>query len=290
MTRSAESAVESSVEHEKSSGPIFEARDLAVGFGDDEDILRHVDMRVTAGEFVVLLGPSGCGKTTLMNLAAGLLTPREGAIAFDGRSISGVNRDVGYMTQDDTLLPWMTVQANVGLPLRMRGVPKVEIKERVARYLALLDLSHAADQWPGQLSGGMRRRALLARSVIYDPKLLLMDEPFAALDAQMRHQMHIEVRSAVKRLEQTVMFVTHDIAEAAKLADRVLIFGGGRPGGIDGEYVAPYGDERDMSRLRFTEEFAAFERDLDDGLARARAQGSAGDRAEPATDEVRTRS
>ena len=186
-----------------------------------------------------------------------------------------MNADVGYMTQDDTLLPWLSVQANVGLPLKMRGVRKTEIKERVSSYLKMLDLGHAMDSWPSQLSGGMRRRALLARSVIYEPKLLLMDEPFAALDAQMRHQMHIEVRTAVKRLKQTVMFVTHDIAEAAKLADRVLIFGGGRPGGIDGEYVAPYGDERDLDRLRFTDEFARFERQLDDGLAHARARGNA---------------
>jgi NitT/TauT family transport system ATP-binding protein len=254
----------------RDSTTIFEVEDFAIGFGEGEDILRDVNMHVTAGEFVVLLGPSGCGKTTLMNVAAGLLDPRHGRAEFDGERIKGVNRDVGYMTQDDTLLPWMTVRANVGLPLKLRGVGTSEIKERVDRYLSILDLSHAADLWPSQLSGGMRRRALLARSVIYEPKLLLMDEPFAALDAQMRHQMHIEVRSTVKRLNQTVMFITHDIAEAAKLADRVLIFGGGRPGGINGEFVAPYGDDRDLDRLRFTDEFARFERQLDDELAKTR--------------------
>ncbi len=265
----------------RSQGPqrIFEVHDFAIGFGEGEDILRDVNMHVTAGEFVVLLGPSGCGKTTLMNVAAGLLKPRQGEAEFNGGPIKGVNRDVGYMTQDDTLLPWLSVRANVGLPLKMRSVSPAEIKERVDRYLSILDLQHAADLWPSQLSGGMRRRALLARSVIYEPKLLLMDEPFAALDAQMRHQMHIEVRSAVKRLNQTVMFVTHDIAEAAKLADRVLIFAGGRPGGLDGEYTAPYGDDRDLDHLRFTDEFAQFERQLDAGLARARHENAI---AEPA--------
>jgi NitT/TauT family transport system ATP-binding protein len=254
---------------------IFEVANFAIGFGQDEDVLRDVDMFVDAGEFVVLLGPSGCGKTTLMNVAAGLLTPRHGNAAFDGQPIKGVNRNVGYMTQDDTLLPWLTVRANVSLPLKLRGVPSGEIEERVDRYLDILELTGAAEQWPSQLSGGMRRRALLARSVIYEPKLLLMDEPFAALDAQMRHQMHVEVRNAVKRLNQTVMFVTHDIAEAAKLADRVLIFAGGRPGGLDGEYIAPYGDDRDLDRLRFTDEFARFERELDAGLVRARHEDPA---------------
>ncbi|WP_167138052.1 ABC transporter ATP-binding protein [Diaminobutyricimonas sp. TR449] len=264
----------------RGSTTIFEVRDFAIGFGEGEDVLRNVNMKVAEGEFVVLLGPSGCGKTTLMNVAAGLLTPRHGRAEFDGHPIKGVNRKVGYMTQDDTLLPWMTVRANVGLPLKMRGVAAAEIRERVDRYLSILDLSHAADLWPSQLSGGMRRRALLARSVIYEPKLLLMDEPFAALDAQMRHQMHIEVRSTVKRLNQTVMFVTHDIAEAAKLADRVLIFGGGRPGGINGEFPAPYGNERDLDRLRFTDEFAQFERQLDEELAKARPAQAVADPTE----------
>jgi NitT/TauT family transport system ATP-binding protein len=217
-------------------GPIFEVRDLAIGFGGEADVLRGVDLQIDRGEFLVLLGPSGCGKTTILNLAAGLLAPRSGYVRFAGREISGVNTNVGYMTQDDTLLPWQSVEANVGLPLKMRGVAKAEIAEKVARGLALMDLSHAAGRYPGQLSGGMRRRALLARSMIYEPALLLMDEPFAALDAQMRGQMHIELRSTVKRLGQTVMFVTHDIAEAAKLADRVLVVGGGPPGGIVEEH------------------------------------------------------
>ncbi|MFC9835317.1 ABC transporter ATP-binding protein [Rhodococcus sp. NPDC127530] len=227
-------------------------------------------MQVEPGEFVVLLGPSGCGKTTILNLAAGLLSPRSGYVRFDGAEINGVNTNVGYMTQDDTLLPWMSVQANVGLPLRMRGVSKSETKAQVEHYLSLLDLSEAGSLFPSQLSGGMRRRALLARSMIYDPRLLLMDEPFAALDAQLRHQMHVELRRTVKRLNQTVVFVTHDIAEAAKLADRVLIVGGGRPGRLVAEFQVPYGDERDLETLAYTDEYARFERELNEGLRSAR--------------------
>ncbi|TQC49020.1 ABC transporter ATP-binding protein [Rhodococcus sp. WS4] len=249
---------------------MFEVRDLAIGFDEREDVLHNVTMQVEPGEFVVLLGPSGCGKTTILNLAAGLLSPRSGYVRFDGAEINGVNTNVGYMTQDDTLLPWMPVHANVGLPLRMRGVSKSETKEKVEYYLSLLDLSEAGSLFPSQLSGGMRRRALLARSMIYDPRLLLMDEPFAALDAQLRHQMHVELRRTVKRLQQTVVFVTHDIAEAAKLADRVLIVGGGRPGHLVAEFQVPYGDDRDLENITYTDEYARFERELNEGLISAR--------------------
>lgn len=250
--------------------PIFEVRDLAIGFDDREDVLHDVTMQVQAGEFVVLLGPSGCGKTTILNLAAGLLRPRSGYVRFDGDEINGVNTNVGYMTQDDTLLPWMPVHANVGLPLRMRGVSKSETREKVEYYLSILDLSEAGSLFPSQLSGGMRRRALLARSMIYDPRLLLMDEPFAALDAQLRHQMHVELRRTVKNLNQTVVFVTHDIAEAAKLADRVLIVGGGRPGRLVAEFQVPYDDDRDLENITYTDEYARFERELNEGLRGAR--------------------
>ncbi|MEV4139048.1 ABC transporter ATP-binding protein [Dactylosporangium sp. NPDC049742] len=256
-------------------GTIFEVQDLAIGFGERDDILHGVDLTIERGEFLTLLGPSGCGKTTILNLAAGLLRPRAGHVRFAGEPINGVNRNVGYMTQDDTLLPWQTVQANIGLPLRMRKVPKAEIARRVGRYLEILDLEHAANLLPGQLSGGMRRRALLARSMIYEPKLLLMDEPFAALDAQMRHQMHIELRETVKRAGQTVMFVTHDITEAAKISDRVLIVGGGPPGGIVAEYRLPFGVERDLDALRFTDEFARVEQELNRGLLDARSKATA---------------
>lgn len=253
-------------------GPIFEVRDLAIGFGDRDDVLQNVNLQIEQGEFLTLLGPSGCGKTTILNLAAGLLTPRGGFVRFGGREIKGVNTNVGYMTQDDTLLPWQSVASNVGMPLRLRSLPKREIEDRVARYLELLDLGHAASLLPGQLSGGMRRRALLARSMIYEPKLLLMDEPFAALDAQMRHQMHRELLTTVRRLDQTVMFVTHDISEAAKLSDRVLTVGGGPPGGIVDEVRLTFGRDRNLDELRFSDEFARVEHELHEGLLRAKTK------------------
>jgi len=252
-------------------GAIFEVRDLSVGFGDGDDVLAGVDMSIGEGEFLTLLGPSGCGKTTIMNLAAGLLQPRSGRVMFAGKEIRGVNTSVGYMTQDDTLLPWQSVRKNVGLPLKLRGASKSEIAEKVDYYLALLDLAGAGEKLPGQLSGGMRRRALLARSMIYEPRLLLMDEPFAALDAQLRHQMHIELRRTIAQLGQTVLFITHDISEAAKLSDRVLIIGGGPPGGIVTEYPIPFGADRDLDTLRYTDEYSAVERELDSALHGARS-------------------
>ncbi|MFL4477308.1 ABC transporter ATP-binding protein [Paeniglutamicibacter sp. ORCA_105] len=258
------------------NGNIFEVADLCIGFGDREDILRNVTMKVRAGEFVTLLGPSGCGKTTILNLAAGLIRPRSGHVRFEGKPIEGFNTSAGYMTQDDTLLPWRTVAANISLPLRLRGVPKAEIRSKVDSYLRMLDLEHARTLFPGQLSGGMRRRALLARSMIYEPTLLLMDEPFAALDAQMRQLMHMELRRTVTRLNQAVLFVTHDIAEAAALSDRVLVVGGGPPGGIVADIDLPFGRDRDLAALRFDKEFFEVERELHDILLTAKLRASAG--------------
>ena len=264
----------SSVTTESGGGPILAVEGLDIGFPGAGDVLCGVDLAIAPGEFVSVLGPSGCGKSTILNLAAGLLQPTRGTALFDGKPISKVNTAVGYMTQDDTLLPWRSVRANIGMPLKLRKRPRAEIKERVDRYLQLMDLTHAADLFPAQLSGGMRRRALLARSMIYDPRLLLMDEPFAALDAQMRTQMHIELRSAVKRLDQTVLFVTHDISEAAVLSDRVVVVGGGPPAGIVSSYDIPFPKDRDVANLHFEDRFAEVERELHTILSTAQTRRS----------------
>lgn len=250
--------------------PVFDVRAGSVAFRS-KAVLSGVDLRVGDGEFVALLGPSGCGKSTLLNVAAGLLKLSSGTASFEGDPIEGINTRVGYMTQDDTLLPWRTVSSNVALPLRMRGgTPRQEIKARVATMLELLELGHAANMYPSQLSGGMKRRALLARSMIYEPDLLLMDEPFAALDAQLRTQMHGELLTAVTRLEQAVLFVTHDISEAALLADRVVVIGGGPPAAVVANHQMPWGRDRDLSSLRFDDEFARVERELHASLQQAR--------------------
>ena len=145
--------------------------------------LRGVDLQLEEGSFTALMGPSGCGKSTLLNLTAGLLKPLSGTVVFDGKHLTGINRDVGYMTQGDTLLPWLTVEKNVVLPLELRGAPIEQRHQKLASALQLVNLTQAAKKFPSELSGGMKRRALLARSLIYEPPMILMDEPFAALDA-----------------------------------------------------------------------------------------------------------
>jgi len=241
----------------------------SVGFGEGSDILRGVSLDVEPGEFVTVIGPSGCGKSTILNMVAGLLSARAGTVVFDGRPVRGINTDIGYMTQDDTLLPWRTVGDNVAMPLRIRKVPRSEIKRRVTASLEMLQLVEAASKFPAQLSGGMLRRALLARSTIYHPKMLLMDEPFAALDAQLRAQMHTQLLEEVNRTGQTVLFITHDLYEAVLLSDRVIVLGGS-PAHPIREFTVPFGRERDLATLRFEPEFAVLERRVHDALNHAR--------------------
>lgn len=253
---------------------LLQIEDLAVGFGDAPDVLRGANLTVTSGEFVTVIGPSGCGKSTIMNAVAGLLPARKGRVLFRGTPVESINTEVGYMTQGDTLLPWRTVSDNMAMPLRLRKHPKTEVRSRVAQMLELMDLTEAADKYPAQLSGGMKRRALLGRSMIYRPDLLLMDEPFAALDAQLRTQLHAELRQSVTRTGQAVVFITHDIYEAVLLSDRVVVLGG-TPASPIAEIAIPFGAERDVTSLRFSDEFVQLEREVHDHLQRAREKPAA---------------
>src|SRR5271166_6406285 len=193
------------------AGPLLRIADVAVRFTGPSDVLSETSLTIDAGEFVTLLGPSGCGKSTLLNLTAGTLRPRQGTIHFDGKPVVSVNRSVGYVTQDDTMLPWLSLAANVGLPLTMRRVSRAETRTRVMDLLTGFGLDAAASLYPAQLSGGMKKRGLLARALIYRPRLLLMDEPFAALDAQLREQLQRELRRVVQETGVAVLFVTHDL-------------------------------------------------------------------------------
>ncbi len=232
-----------------------------VTFGFEEDappIVEHFDLSVQRGGFVALLGPSGCGKSTLLNMAAGLLSPWEGEVRYGGAKLAGLNRQVGYMTQGDTLLPWTTVARNIMLPLELRGTPKAERGPKLEQALALVNLGEARDKYPSELSGGMKRRALLARSLIYDPPMLLMDEPFGALDAQLREVMHKELLATVGRLGTSVLFVTHDISESILLADRILVLGG-RPLRCLEEITPPWSKPRDLDAVRGSAAYLALE-------------------------------
>ena len=244
---------------------LLDIRNVDFGYQNEEPLLVDFDMHIKQGEFVALLGPSGCGKSTLLNLAAGLLVPLDGDVDFNGRPLNGLNRDVGYMTQGDTLLPWMSVAKNIMLPLELRGVPKTERQQKLERALALVNLVEARDKFPSELSGGMKRRALLARSIIYEPPMLLMDEPFGALDAQLRETMHQELLDTVNRMGEGVLFVTHDISESILLADRILVLGH-RPLRVLEEVKLDYGKNRNLNKIRGTEEYSRLEIHLRDLL------------------------
>lgn len=246
--------------------PVADFRDISFRYGDGPVVLRDVDLEIRPGEVLTLLGASGCGKSTLLKMVAGLESPSGGTLLFQGEPVRGVNTRVGYLTQDDTLLPWRTIRANLALPLRIRRVPKDAIEDKIKRALDLVNLSREGGKFPAQLSGGMKRRALLARSTITEPTMVLMDEPFAAIDADLREALHEEVRATTERLDQTVLFVTHDISEAALLSDRVAVVGGTPSATIREVIEMPFGRGRDLVALRSSDEFFDMQRRLREAL------------------------
>lgn len=216
--------------------------------------VTDIDLKVRVGEFVCIVGPSGCGKSTLLNMAAGLLTASEGEVSYSGKLVRGINTDVGYVTQKDSLLPWRTVERNVALPLELHKIGKAERKRRVSEMLRRVGLEKFANHYPSQLSGGMRQRAMLAQTWVYEPFTLLMDEPFGALDALLRTQLQEDLLGMWERDRKTVLFVTHDLEEAILMADRVVVFGAA-PGRILHVEEVGFDRPRDLMELRSTPEF-----------------------------------
>jgi len=187
--------------------------------------LRNVELTIRRGEFVCLVGPSGCGKSTVLNMFAGLVTPSDGTILHDGRTITDVNTHVGYVTQDDNLLPWRTALGNVELALECKGVGRAERRERAFDYLARVGLKGNEELYPHELSGGMRKRVSIVRTLVDDSvDVILMDEPFGPLDAQTRLILQDELLRLWQGTGRTIVFVTHDIVEAIALSDRIAIF------------------------------------------------------------------
>jgi NitT/TauT family transport system ATP-binding protein len=183
-----------------------------------------VSIDIAAGEFVSIVGPSGCGKSTLLNMIAGFLTPTSGSIHVDGQPVNGqLHPSLGYIFQKDTLLPWYTVHKNVALGLQFQGVAPQRIQQRVAELLELGHLSGFANAYPHQLSGGMRRRVALLMSLAVEPRILLLDEPFGALDTHTKTHLHRELMEIWRKLGQTVVMVTHDLDEAITLSNRVIV-------------------------------------------------------------------
>ncbi|HXT36221.1 MAG TPA: ABC transporter ATP-binding protein [Chloroflexota bacterium] len=196
--------------------------------------LEDVSFEVAAGDFVCLVGPSGCGKSTLLNLIAGLERPSQGQLLLGARTITGPGADRVVMFQESALFPWLNVQDNVEFGLQLAGVSRRERRTRSEQYLDLVGLGGFGRAWTHELSGGMKQRVALARALVLDPRVLLMDEPFAALDAQTRDRLLLEVQRIWQETGKTIIFVTHNVREAAVLANRVLVMGA-RPGRIRAE-------------------------------------------------------
>lgn len=252
---------------------VIEARDVFRAFiargesGKRRPILALHDVNIVIGqgEFVSFVGPSGCGKSTLLNMVAGLVQPTTGVVRYKGRPVAGVNTDVGYITQDDNLLPWRTLRENVEVALEFRGVPSNRRREQAATYIAKVGLSGFENHYPHELSGGMRKRTALVRTLIYEPDIILMDEPFGPLDAQTRVILQDELLKLWDGSGKTIVFVTHDLVEAIALSDRIVLFSRA-PGTIKRVYKVPLGRPRDVFHVHaepmFPEFFDRLWRDL----------------------------
>lgn len=231
------------------------------GQGAPVGALSRTDFTIERGEFVTLVGPSGCGKSTLLNLLSGLIAPSEGTIWYDGRRISGVNRQIGYVTQQHNLFPWRTLRDNVAFPLELAGVPVRERLAKADRWIKRVGLAGFENAYPHQLSGGMRQRANIVRTLIYEPPVILMDEPFGPLDAQTRISLQALLLSIWENQRSTVLFVTHDLTEAIGLADRVALMSA-RPGRMIRVDTVNIPRPRDIFFIHQNPEF----RDLHDNL------------------------
>jgi len=217
--------------------------------------LDGIDLDIASGEFITVVGPSGCGKSTLLDILSGLSQPTAGDVLIDGHPISGASLDRGVVFQQYALLPWLTALENVEFPLEAKGVAKEERRNISRRYLALVGLSAFEERYPHQLSGGMRQRVSLARSLSHDPSVLLMDEPFAALDAQMRETLQEELLQLWKQTNKTIIFITHGIDEAIYLGQRIAVITS-RPGRIKKIIDNPLAGRPAEEDIRGTPEFA----------------------------------
>ncbi|MBO8127308.1 MAG: ABC transporter ATP-binding protein [Firmicutes bacterium] len=225
-----------------------ECRNVSISFTGKTHALKDINLQVEPGEYVSLVGPSGCGKSTLLRIIAGLLSPTTGQALVFGRNGTPAQRKLGFVFQEPTLLPWRTALDNVALPLEIKGVSKEERRERAWQALKDVGLASAAHHYPAELSGGMKQRVSLARALVEEAKLLLMDEPFAALDALRRERFNYEMWRLGHKKKLTLILVTHSITEAVWMSHRVLVMSES-PGRIIGEVKVPLPEERESSIL-----------------------------------------
>ena len=242
---------------------------FSVGDGELE-ALAPVDLSIPTGEFVCMIGASGCGKSTLLRIIAGFEEPTTGNVAMYGKAITGPGSDRGMVFQDYALFPWMTVRENISFGPRQRQLPREEIAKTADEFVRMVGLERFADRYPNQLSGGMKQRVAIARVLANNASILLMDEPFGALDALTREQLQNELLQIWKRTGVTTIFVTHSVEEAVLLADRVLVMSAG-PGRIDSDFRIDLPRPRDVSSPEFNALRRDIARRLTSHLALARA-------------------
>jgi NitT/TauT family transport system ATP-binding protein len=217
--------------------------------------LKNITFSIKEGEFVAIVGPSGCGKSTILNIIAGIIPYSSGEIEVLSKSIQGILPEIGYLFQKDVLLPWKTVKENIALSMIFRGINKKTAYKRIQSWIEKVGLKGFEDYYPVKLSGGMRRRVALAMTFVYNPQIILMDEPFSALDIQTRNLMENELLELWAETKKTVLFVTHDIEEAISLSDRVLVLTR-NPGSIKSEYEVALGRPRNVTEVRFEKKFS----------------------------------
>ncbi|TFD91214.1 MULTISPECIES: ABC transporter ATP-binding protein [Cryobacterium] len=224
--------------------------------------VKGIDLTVMPGKFVSIVGPTGCGKSTVLNMAAGLMAPSQGEARSFGAPVVGVNRRASYMFQQDALLPWKTVLDNVSLGLIMRGVGKKEAAAEARRWLAKVGLSNFEDRYPHQLSGGMRKRTSIAQAWIVNPDILLMDEPFSALDVQTRQIMENELLDIWQESGKAVIFITHDLDEAIALSDEVVLLSAGPASHVVARYDITLPRPRNLLEIRDDPQFVELHREI----------------------------
>lgn len=233
--------------------------------------IDNINLTCEAGEFVVVVGPSGCGKSTLLNIAAGLLAPSSGEVRLDGVRITAPGPSRTIVFQEHGLFPWLTAYQNVELGLKLKGISKSERQDRVQAALKMVHLTSAGEKLIHQLSGGMRQRISIARALVMDPPVLLMDEPFSALDAHTRTLLHAELQDIWCRTKKTVLFITHSVGEAVRLADRVIILAS-QPGRIRREVRVPIAHPRDFDSPDISEVVGVIRREIEEEVNRVNAQ------------------